>query len=286
MPTLLIVGCGTLGSSVAELRIHAGDRVLGLTRHPRELPNGTVPLLGDVTKPECFANIMESVDHVVYCVGPSGRDVSAYRSVFDLGLSNLLDWLIATSRRKSRLLFVSSTSVYGQTDGQWVDEQSETSPRDATAQVLLEAEQRVLSICPNSVVLRLAGIYGPSRKSLVERAAAGLLPGQLGDHFVNRMYLLDCARAVEHLLHLDAAERLFIGADDEPASQRTVLTWLSEHFDLPPVPARDPVQHCAPNHKRCRNTQLCQSGFYLKYPTFRQGYTELAHAAGLLPRKR
>jgi nucleoside-diphosphate-sugar epimerase len=176
--------------------------------------------------------------------------------------------------------------VYGQTDGQWVDEQSETSPRDATAHVLLEAEQCVLSTYPNSVVLRLAGIYGPSRKSLVERALVGLLPGQLGVHFVNRMYLPDCARAVEHLLHLDAAERLFIGADNEPASQRTVLTWLSEHFDLPPVPVDNSGQHCAPNHKRCRNTRLCQSGFYLEYPTFREGYAELALAAGLLPRRR
>lgn len=285
MNTLLIVGCGTLGTALAERRVLAQDRVLCFTRRARKLPDGAVSLLGDVRDPRCFDGVTEPIDQVMYAVGPASRDEQAYRDVFETGLSHLLDWLGSTGRGQARLLLVSSTAVYAQSDGQWVDERSATEPTLATAKLLLEAEHRVQARFSNSVILRLAGIYGPTRQSLLDRAIAGLPPRLAGGHVVNRMHLSDCARAAEHLLSLEAPARLYLGADDEPASQQTVLDWLASRFELPTSLQQPASIEPGPGHKRCRNTRLIDSGFCLEYPTFRDGYHALALGAGLRPRQ-
>src|SRR5256886_16983899 len=92
------------------------------------------------------------------------------RAVYVDGLRNVLSRL----RAPRRFLYVSSTSVYGQRDGEEVDETSATEPVEESGRVVLEAESVLRSVCPEAVVLRFAGIYGPGRW-LPERAppAAG-----------------------------------------------------------------------------------------------------------------
>lgn len=284
MSSLLIVGCGALGTVIAERRTAVGARVLCLSRNPRGLPRGATAFPGDVLRPDCFDAIAEPIDWVVYSVGPSSRAVQAYRDVYEIGLAHLLDWLERRGDDRTRLLLVSSTAVYAQCDGEWVDETSPAQPEAPTAKLLLAGEQRMTSRWANSVTLRLSGIYGPGRQSLLERAMAGLAPRLPGSHVVNRMHLEDGARAVEHLLSLSHPEPLYLGADDEPTSQQAVVDWLRTRFQLPPQAPIDPVPVAGAPQKRCSNSRLKASGFSLSYPTFREGYAALALAAGLAPK--
>ncbi|MGC4068996.1 MAG: SDR family oxidoreductase [Polyangiaceae bacterium] len=285
MAALLVVGCGYLGSALAQRRVQEGDRVLAVARHAERLPANVGRIAGDVSQPNAFDGITESVDRVVFCVGPDRKDVSTYEQCFLRGLDHLRNWLDKSGNTTARVVFVSSTSVYGQRNGEWVDENSNTQPEVPTAKILLAAESQLRSAASNAVVLRLAGIYGPERKSLLAPLIDGVPRLARSSGWINRMYVTDCARALEHLLRLPAPDPLYIGADDEPASQDAVLTWLHEHFELPPLPPRagDSKER---GSKRCSNARLRGSGFTLSFPTFREGYGQLARQLGLRERPR
>jgi nucleoside-diphosphate-sugar epimerase len=284
MAALLVVGCGYLGSTLASRRVQEGERVLALARHPERLPATLVPIAGDVSRPDAFDGIVEPVDRIVFCVGPDRRDVSTYEQCFLRGIEHLLRWIDKSGNASARIVFVSSTSVYGQRNGEWVDESSETHPELPTAKVLLAAESLLRSEAPRAVVLRLAGIYGPERKSLLAPLVDGVPRVARGTGWVNRMYVSDCARALQHLLAHPNPEPLYVGSDDEPASQEAVWTWLAEHFDLPPSPLRSATSE-ARGSKRCSNARLKRSGFALLFPTFREGYGHLARQLGLRERE-
>lgn len=285
MGTILIVGAGRLGIAVAARRQSAGERVLALRRSPQDMPEGVELVLSDVTRPDAFACIGEPVHRVVYCVGPDSRTPEDYERSFVIGLLNLLKWL-RTTGQAPRLLFVSSTAVYAQVEGEWVNEESETAPTSPNSRLLLDAEQLVRAYGGEGLVLRLAGLYGPNSPSLLERVRRGLAPQSPGTRYVNRIHLTDAAAAVEHLLLLEAPAPVYIGVDDAPASEEAILVWLLEQFNLPlPVFSNRPAQAVQPN-KRCSNARLKQTGFSLQFPTFREGYLQLARDAGLLPKGR
>jgi nucleoside-diphosphate-sugar epimerase len=285
MAALLVVGCGYLGSAFARRRLEAGDRVLALARHPERLPDALVRIAGDVSHPGGFDGITEPVDRVVFCVGPDRKDETTYAQCFLRGLEHLQGWLHRSGNAAARVVFVSSTSVYAQSTGEWVDETSEARPTLPTAKVLLAAETQLRAAHSNSVVLRLAGIYGPERKSLLASLLDGAPRIARASGWINRMYVTDCARALEHLVALPSPAALYVGADDEPASQEAVSTWLAEHFELPPLQL-GAAQAENRGSKRCSNARLKGSGFALEFPTFRHGYGHLARQFGLEERKR
>ena len=270
---ILLAGCGDLGERVAQrLRAH-GVEVWALRRQPPARGmHGIHWLRGDLTDPASLRELPAGITRLVYLPAPATRDKAAYRAIFVSGLRHLLD---ALDRRKlARVLFVSSSAVYGEHDGDWVDEATPTDPPGFNGAVLLEAEQWLAEQSLPSTVLRLAGLYGPGRLQLIERLRAGQLrvPRET-PHWANRIHVDDAAAAIAHLLQLKSPQPLYLGVDDTPMPLDELYDFLAALIDAPL-----PAEGAAPagvGSKRLRNARLRASGWAPQWPDAREGYAAL-----------
>lgn len=263
---LLIAGCGDLGSRLAE-RLSAGWTVTGLRRRPERLAAGIRPFAADLSDPTTLSGLDRDWDAVVYTATPGRRDEEAYRQAYLNGLEHLLGRV-----RTDRLLFVSSSAVYGQDRGEWVDEDSPTRPQAFNGRVLLEAER--LARSAGGHVLRFSGIYGPGRDALIRRLRSGPVSCRREPPiWTNRIHADDCAAALAHVLELADPAPVYVASDDRPAPRWEVLNWLAERLHAPaPIAIDDPASG---QGKRISAARLKASGFALQYPDFRAGYEAL-----------
>lgn len=253
-----------------------GDTVYGLRRDPTALPPGVIPVAADLTDRGSLHGVPVDADAVVYAASADARDESAYRAAYVDGLHHLLWSLEERGGRPHRLLYSSSTGVYGQEDGSFVDEDSPTEPARPTGHVLLEGEGAAIGAGVPAVIVRFGGIYGPGRTRLLESVRSGRAMLPPGAEWTNRIHRDDCAGVLRHLLRLDAPHTCYVGVDCESADRRDVLRHLAQLVGAPP-PSRDGTQpEEAPRGKRCRNDRLLASGYRFRYPSYREGYGELA----------
>jgi nucleoside-diphosphate-sugar epimerase len=276
--TVLIAGCGDLGTEVG-LRFSAlGYPVVGLRRSahllPPEIDGQSVDL--SLQKPE----IPPTTDTVVVALAASAPTEEAYRAAYVDGLRNLLDALDDAAIVPRRFVLVSSTAVFDVTDGSWVDETTPalpTAPRDA---ILLEAEQLLASRVPSAVVLRLSGIYGPGRERLITQVREGRATFGPAPRHTNRIHRDDAAAAIVHLATMRAEpQSLYLGVDDDTATLEEVLTFLAGELSAEP-PTRADAGSDRGGNKRLRNTRLKSTGFDFTYPDYRSGYRALLAGEG------
>lgn len=278
--TRLIIGCGYLGRRVAARWLARGDSVYALTRsesNSRELHSlGIRPIVGDVTRPDSLTNLPQ-VDTVLHAVGFDRNAGPSKREVYVNGLQNVLP---AVADRCHRFLYVSSTSVYGQENGERVDESSPCAPTTESGEICRAAEQLVEALEGDSlgIVLRLAGIYGPDRLlSRIEAIRDGLaLPGPR-DAWLNLIHVDDAALVVEHVAAQEMPDRLLLVSDDEPIRRHHYYETLAKNLHAP-VPQFDDnsiARHTRGLNKRCDNSRLRQAGIELQFPSFETG---LEHA--------
>jgi nucleoside-diphosphate-sugar epimerase len=180
------------------------------------------------------------------------------------------------------VLFASSSAVYGEHDGAWVDEDTRCAPLSFNGSVLLEAEKWLGAQAETSVVLRLSGLYGPGRTRLIELVAGGAARTPTGvRQWTHRVHVDDAAAACLHLLELPQPAGRYLVTDDAPAGLDEVYAFIAQRLGLPPPPAGEAPSERAVGNKRLSNARLRRSGFEFRYPDFRCGYAELLPA---LPR--
>ncbi len=215
MKATLIVGCGYLGRRVAALRRAAGRTVYGTTRTPA----GAAELAGLGIEP-VLANVLEldslpAAEEVVHCVGYDRGAGASMRSVYVDGLAAVLDRLAG---RCERLVYASSTGVYGRDDGGWVDEDEPPRPTTESGQVCLEAEGLIAAADPKirATILRFSGLYGPGR--VVRRAAIERGESIAGDpdRWLNLVHIDDAAAAVALALDAESTGPLYLVSDQRP----------------------------------------------------------------------
>jgi nucleoside-diphosphate-sugar epimerase len=266
MRRLLVAGCGDLGIRLAG-QLGPDWRVTGLRRNVGALPESIAPLAADLSRPESFASIEADWDAVVYQATPGARDELSYRRTYLDGLSNLLDRV-----RPRRLIFVSSTAVYGQDAGEWVDEDSATEPTRFNGRIVLEGERLALASVEESVIVRFSGIYGPGREYLIDSVRSGRAscrpePPQ----WTNRIHADDCAGVLAHLLELDTPEPVYCASDCLPATRCEVLEWLAQRLGAPMPEHLVPAEGSGQG-KRVDNRRLLESGFEFAFPDYQHGY--------------
>jgi nucleoside-diphosphate-sugar epimerase len=214
---------------------------------------------------------------VFYTAAADERSDDAYRRAYVDGLAHLIERLAGMTRPPQRLLFSSSTAVYAQQAGEWVDESSATEPSGFAGRRLLEAEALVRGAPFAGIVLRLGGLYGPGRCSRIEQARQGV---EGGSAYTNRIHRDDAAAALAHLAECSDAQGCFVGVDSEPTPERELLAWLAQRLAVPvaakPSVATPPRR--ARGSKRCRNARLLATGFRFRYPSYREGYAALLEA--------
>ncbi|TVQ35956.1 MAG: SDR family oxidoreductase [Wenzhouxiangella sp.] len=264
MKRLLIAGCGDIGTRLAAVLASGHWQVSGLRRRVDRLPPAILPVAADLLKPETLADLDGNWDAVVYQATPDQRTAEAYRSAYVTGLSNLLERIAF-----GRLLLVSSTSVYGQDAGEWVDEDSPTDPARFSGRILLESE--ALARAAGGVIVRFSGIYGPGRDYLLRQVRSGQASCRSEPpQWTNRIHVDDCAGVLAHLLELPAPEPLYCASDDCPAPRCQVLDWLAERMgQARPARTDNPGDG---QGKRVVNRRLRSTGYDWRYPDFRHGY--------------
>jgi nucleoside-diphosphate-sugar epimerase len=274
---ILLVGCGDIGINLGLMLAAKGERVWGL-RRSSTLPNPLMTLNADVTDPDslrCLSAL--ALDYVVLTLTPASFSDEGYRSVFVDGLANVLAVLKTVSSIK-RIFWVSSTSVYHQADGQWVDEESSTDPGSFSGRRLLQAEQLLAASGFVYSVIRFAGIYGPGRRRLIEQVIAGQGCEKLPPLYTNRIHREDCVGFLSHLIEQDQqgekVERCYIGVDSEPVAMWQLKSWLAQQLGVDPNSLTS-VEQTRRSSKRCSNQRLLSSGYQLLYPSYQQGYLAL-----------
>lgn len=278
--TVLIAGCGDLGTQAGLYFAAAGERVIGWRRTPGKLPAQIEGVAADLTG--SLPAVPEGTDVVVIALTAGGRTEAAYRATYYNGAANLLDALERDGVEPRRIVFVSSTAVYGDDDGGWVTEATKPSPATATGAVLRETEQLLETRAPRTVLLRLSGIYGPGRTRLIDQVRSGTAAGGAAA-WTNRIHRDDAAAAIVHLAGLETPARAYIGSDEEPAVLADVHRFLADELKLP-HPHRDsdaPGPGGSATGKRCDSALLRGSGFTFTYPTYREGYRAVLRGDGV-----
>ncbi|WP_406633813.1 SDR family oxidoreductase [Pseudarthrobacter quantipunctorum] len=282
--TILLAGCGDLGTE-AGLRFHAlGHRVVGWRRSPAKLPSAIEGVAADLSAPE-LPPVPADTTAVVIAVAADSPSEDAYRASYVDGLTHVLDALERDGVQPGRVLFVSSTAVYGDAAGGWVDERTPAAPGGFSGRVLLEAEQliqaRFSGLATTATSLRLGGIYGPGRTRLIDQVRNGsaVIPEDV--RYTNRIHRDDAAAAIVHLTTMAARpEATYVGVDNDPADLGTVLRFLATEMGLTEPPAGD-AGPARGGNKRCRNSLLLSTGFTFTYPTFREGYRAVLAGTGI-----
>jgi nucleoside-diphosphate-sugar epimerase len=285
MARVLIAGCGYTGIALGIQLANEGHVVWGLRRRPEVLPPIVHPLKADLCDPGSLASIPTALDFAFYTAAAERTDDTSYQAAYVIGIRNLLDHLYETHQPVQRIFFTSSTAVYAQTGGEWVDETSETSPREFSGQRLLEGEGLLLRGPFSATVVRMGGIYGPGRTRLIDQVRRGQAVRQTGGpRYTNRIHRDDCAGVLRHLMRLKALEAIYLGTDNEPSDQTEVFRWLAKEIGVPP-PRSEPgaAARKSQSNKRCRNFRLLQSGYTFHYPTFREGYAAILAELELRP---
>jgi nucleoside-diphosphate-sugar epimerase len=276
MPDKLILGCGYLGKRLAALWLAEGHRVFALTRSdPRaaELRRlGVEPVRGDVLDPSSL-RALPAVATAAYCVGFDRAAGRTMREVYVDGLAHVL----AALPPAGRFVYVSSTGVYGQCHGEEVDEEAATEPVEESGGVVLEAERLLRGRCPEAVVLRFAGIYGPDRLLRAQAVRAGEPTVGDPDRWLNLIHVADGAAAVVAAEARGRPGAVYNVADDRPVRRRDFYTLLAhllgapEPRFVPPTPAAPLPGHERTNRRIVNRRLRGELGVSLRYPSYEDG---------------
>jgi nucleoside-diphosphate-sugar epimerase len=280
---VLIAGCGYVGSALGARLVADGHAVAGIRRPGSDAAPlrrvGILPLAADLGRPESLALLPADWDWVVHCAAPSIAGEEAYRVVYLDGARNLVDWL--RPRPPRAFVFISSTSVYGQTDGSAVDETSPAEPDAATGRVLREAEAFLVAAAAGgfpAMVLRAAGIYGPGRNRLEALVRGDVKLSGTGSRWVNLIHRDDLGGAIVAALERGRPGAIYNVADASAATEGEYYGWLAQELGVPLPPRVGPGEITGrgrrATHKRVVAGRLRQeTGWAPAYPDFRAGYT-------------
>ncbi len=293
---VLIVGCGYVGLPLGAELVRQGHEVFGLRRSAlaeTELKAaGITPLLADITRPETLAPLPRDFDWVVNCTASGGGGAEDYRKIYLEGNRNLMAWLAGSPLKK--FIYTSSTSVYGQNDGSVVTEQSPVEPDAPTSRILVATEKLLLAAVAErnfpAAILRVAGIYGPTRGHSFKAFLRGeaRIEGD-GARVLNMIHRDDVIGAIIAALRAAKPGEIYNAADHEPVSQLNFFKWLAAELKqpMPPVIPADAEawRRRGVTNKQVSNARLrAELKYEFQFPDFRAGYAaELRRPAGNSP---
>ncbi len=278
MAKILIVGCGSIGYGLAVTLANAGHDVTGLKRN---IPNITdVPfkyIRADITSIDDLSLLDSDFEHIYFIVSARSRDEKSYSDIYQTGIDNLID-RFSQNGCKAPWVFVSSTSVYGQNQGEWIDEDSPTLPENAVSLKILQAEQKLKALKSDNIAIRFSGIYGPGREHLLRLAKQQPEIQKEPPYYTNRIHQQDCIGVLAYLLECRlegiSLQQCYLASDNDPAPLWDVISWIANKMRCAP-PVAKVVAHDVGMNKRCRNNNLKQLGYQFVYNDYKAGYGEI-----------
>lgn len=288
--SVVIFGCGYVGTALAKCLVDRGLKVGALTRNPEKLEAlrglGVAEVVqADLDSRGWHARLSCDYQAVVNCVSSAGGGLAGYEKSYIEGQRSILQW--CESCQVERYVYTSSTSVYPQDGGITVDESSSTDGAPATGEALLHSEQLIEEagdLFSKWYVFRLAGIYGPGRHYLLNalREGAAVIPGR-GDFHLNLIYLDDIVSALINGLWGSAPSGVYNLTDDQPGTKEELVNWLADQLKVP-RPRFDPETQTSrlkrrggrmPDRIVSNARARSHLGWRPRFPSFREGYAKL-----------
>ncbi|TYL49255.1 NAD-dependent epimerase/dehydratase family protein [Marinomonas sp. IMCC 4694] len=280
MANVLIAGCGDLGSGLATELMAQGHTVTGIRRTQTHFPKGVRGITGDLVTMQDAQ--LPDVGLIFLIMTPQGRTEASYRAAY-LDTAQTLIRRYASSTKKPAVFFVSSTSVYGQSEGEWVDETTAAQPVSATATVLQEAEW-ALAEAFSSVAVRCSGIYGPGRFRMLEKVLSET-PWE-ANSWTNRVHRDDVVSALVLLANLAFSDQRLpqqvIVTDQTPVSMWELKLWLATCLGAAVITGSG-EGFVPTSGKRIQGDYLLSQGWQLRYPSYVAGYRDVIKAFQALP---
>lgn len=283
---VLQIGCGALGQRLAQATLALGHALTVVRRSALPVPVGATHLQIDVTDAsQCQQLAHLKPQMLLYCLAPQESVQAAYQQVYFQGLVNVLNAVSMDALR--HVFFISSTRVYGERQGEWIDDDTPAVPADAGGQTLLDAEHVLQRLNCGHTACRVSGIYGLDRRYLIQLAQTPARWPQ-ASNWSNRIHEDDVVGAVMHFYqtvtqalgsasppHNHGLPEQVILTDGVPTLQHTVLQWMVSQMGWSPG-ATQPLS--PQGGKRLRNQGLLATGYALKYADFKQGYAPILAA--------
>lgn len=279
---VLILGMGWSGCVLAQHLQALGAHIAGTVRDPASAPHDGLrrhPLRADATPPPALLDEIAQAEAVLCSVPPDAEGDPALRLLLPtLQASPALRWVG----------YLSSTSVYADRAGGWVDERSAADATEAAGVQRLRAEAQWRALAEErgiaSAVFRLPGLYGPGRNALLQlaqgRARHVVRPGLV----FNRLHVDDMATVVIASMQRPCVDGLYLPADDEPAPPQEVLAFAAQlgGFAMPPAvawddPALSPtLRRFYESNKRIDSRGTREAlGWQPRFPSYREGLRDL-----------
>lgn len=272
MARILIAGCGDLGASLAADFVAKGHMVSAIRRTGSDFPDSVMGITGELTTLK--DDQLPDVELIFLIMTPQGRTESAYRSAY----YHTAQRLISRYQKQTTLpnvIFVSSTSVYGQNNGEWIDDTTPPSPTTSTAHVLVETEHILSNAFPSTSV-RCSGIYGPGRFRLLQKTVAG--DAWENNSWTNRIHRDDVVSALivlaEQVLAGKTLPESVIATDLTPVSMWEVKLWLATSLNVEPA-INNTMSFVPESGKRIQGQYLDSLGWKPNYPSYVVGYQTL-----------
>ena len=273
---ILLAGCGDIGQRVAA-RLAEEHECFGLKRNPQFLQSSITPLKGDLSDDKDLAGIFsQEFDVVIATLTPEARTEEAYQKAYVDTATALASSINNAEYQPKIVIWISSTSVYGDSTNQWLDEESPVNPASFFARALKKAEDIMAAVSCDHTIVRFSGIDGPGRLALLSSVKSGVGRPAQPEQWSNRIHSDDCAGFLAHLVnrHLNGEklEKLYVGTDCEPATQHDVRKWLAGKLN---VILTKETRSSRAGPQRYTNKKVLQSGYQFQYPTYREGYVSV-----------
>ncbi|MDE2149590.1 MAG: SDR family oxidoreductase [Gammaproteobacteria bacterium] len=275
LASALIIGCGDLGCRLALRLQQAGHTARGVVRGARGAAAlsalGIQALVGDVDAPLS----LPSCDWVYYLLPPAADGETDSR----------LRRLLANLAPPARLVYLSTSGVYGDAGGRWIDEREPPAPVQARARRRLDAERAVIADAATrgyaALVVRAPGIYGPGRLPVARLTCAGPIARSEESPYSNRIHADDLAAALRVVAERGAAGAIYNASDGAPTTMSEYLLACAAALGLPPPPQRplaEVMARASPmqreflgESKRLRNDRLRSLGWTPRYCDLHSG---------------
>ena len=272
---ILLAGCGKIASRLGIVLYNSGNAVLGVRRQATPL---LFPVLsGDLNDKNTLARQPLDFDIIVFTVTPEDRNESAYEKVYTTILDNVIDFA-KRHQKPPLLILISSSGVYAQQNGQWVDENSPTNPTQYSGKWILHGENQLKKNLQNRLIVRFSGIYSSQRRWMIKHATSGKTMQKEPPVWSNRIHEDDCVGALNLFIHLyqknSHLDKCYLVSDDCPVERYEVAEFICQTLDITPPPIKkNNLTH--DYNKRCRNHKIKALGYEFIYPTFKDGYREI-----------
>jgi nucleoside-diphosphate-sugar epimerase len=271
----LIIGCGDLGRRLSQQLHTENVECIGVRRTVTANISGLSYRVADVNNQDELKKILCDKFHIiVVSMTPSERSDAGYEQAYVQTAQNLIRQLTSLALKPRLILFISSTAVYAQDDGSWVDEHSSTSPTNFSGKRLLEAEKVIQESGFNNTIVRFSGIYGPGRYRLIEQVKEKRASTSM--HYTNRIHADDCAAVLAHLIKLDKTQQLkpiYLASDSSPTPMVEVVSWIANVLNINDFLSANAINERG--NKRISNELLLESGYQFLYPDFKLGYKNI-----------